>query len=155
MSQLPLDGRRAIFTGGAKSLGLNFARHLARAGARVALGDIADGNDDAADITAEAGRDCFFEHLDVGDPTSVQAFCVAVDTRWGGIDIRVNNAAIFATARLGPFEDGTADEWNRMLAVNVTGAFLLAKHAVGPMARNGFGRIVNIGSGTAHKGMPR
>lgn len=151
---LPLAGRRAIVTGGAKSLGLNFACHLAAAGARVALGDIADGETAAAEIAEASDNDCFYRHLDVSDETSARSFCAAVSERWGGIDILVNNAAVFASARLGPFEDGTAEEWNRMLAVNVTGSFLMAKYAVPAMAEGGFGRIINIGSGTAHKGMP-
>lgn len=149
-----LKGRRAIVTGGAKSLGLNFARALAGAGARVALGDVVDGRDAAHEIETETGSACFYQHLDVSYEASAQAICDEVITRWGGIDILVNNAAIFASARLGPFEDGTAAEWNRMLAVNVTGSFLMAKYAVPAMAADGFGRIINIGSGTAHKGMP-
>lgn len=151
-----LRGRRAIVTGGAKSLGLNFARALAGAGARVALGDIVDtveGEAAAAAVAAESGQECFHAHLDVSDEGSAARFCRSVAERWGGIDIVVNNAAIFAAARLGPFEDGTAEEWNRMLAVNVTGGFLMAKYAVPSMTAGGFGRIINIGSGTAHKGM--
>jgi len=154
MTGLPLKGRRAIVTGGAKSLGLTFARALASAGARVALGDVVDGAGTAESLAADTGNDCFYRHLDVSDETSAEEFCAAVTARWGGIDILVNNAAIFASARLGPFEDGTADEWNRLLAVNVTGSFVMAKYAVAAMTDGGFGRIINIGSGTAHKGMP-
>ena len=154
MADGPLTGRRAIVTGGAKSLGLNFARHLARAGARVAMGDIADGNDAAAAIAAETGQDCFYRYLDVSDETSAETFCAATRARFGGIDILVNNAAVFASARLGPIAEGSAEEWNRMFAVNVTGAFLMAKYALPDMTGQGFGRIINIGSGTAFKGMP-
>ncbi|MBT6095173.1 MAG: SDR family oxidoreductase [Rhodospirillaceae bacterium] len=154
MTKSPLEGRRAIVTGGAKSMGLHFARALANAGANVALGDVVEGDTVAADIHAETGRDCFYKHLDVSDEQSAEAFCAETAARFGGIDILVNNAAIFASARLGPFGDGTADEWNRMFAVNVTGSFLMAKYAVPIMSQGGFGRIINIGSGTAHKGMP-
>ncbi len=153
-SDRSLEGRRAIVTGGAKSMGLHFARALAGAGAKVALGDVVDGEAAAADITTQSGLDCFYKHLDVSDERSAESFCTEVAERFGGIDILVNNPAIFASARLGPFADGTADEWNRMLAVNVTGSFLMAKYAVPAMSEGGFGRIVNIGSGTAHKGMP-
>jgi NAD(P)-dependent dehydrogenase (short-subunit alcohol dehydrogenase family) len=149
-----LEGRRAIVTGGAISLGRRFARALAGVGAKVALGDVVDGQAAAESIGAETGSDCFYQHLDVSQEESAEGFCDAVTERWGGIDILVNNAAIFSSARLGPFEEGTADEWNRMFAVNVTGGFLMAKFAVPAMTANGFGRIINIGSGTAHKGMP-
>ncbi len=154
MTARPLDGRRAIITGGAKSLGLNFARGLAAAGARIAMGDIVDGAAAAAEIAGETSTDCFYRHLDVSDDASAKSMCDAVTNRWGGIDILVNNAAIFATARLGPFEDGTAAEWNRLFAVNVTGSFLMAKYSAPAMTDGGFGRIINIGSGTAYKGMP-
>ena len=154
MPDKPLLGRRAIVTGGAKSLGLNFARHLTNAGARVAIGDVADGGDAARKLSQDSGNECFYRHLDVSDETSAQAFCEAVVARWDGVDILVNNAAVFASARLGPFEEGTAEEWNTMLAVNVTGSFLMAKYSVPAMADGGFGRIINIGSGTAFKGMP-
>jgi len=149
-----LEGRRAIVTGGAKSLGLHFAKAMAEAGAKVALGDIVDGNVVSKEIIFRTGNDCFYQHLDVSQEDSAKAFCDAVVDRWGGIDILVNNAALFASARLGPFDQGTADEWNRMFAVNVTGGFLMAKYSILSMSANGFGRIINIGSGTAHKGMP-
>ena len=150
----PLAGKRAIVTGGAKNIGLHFARALAGAGASVALGDVANGDAAAGNITAETGKDCFYRHLDVSNEDSAETFCAEVNARWAGIDILVNNAAMFASARIGPFEEGTAEEWSRMLAVNVTGAFVMAKYTVPAMAKTGFGRIINIGSGTAHKGMP-
>ena len=67
----PLAGKRAIVTGGAKNIGLHFARALAGAGASVALGDVANGDAAAGNITAGTGKDCFYRHLDVSNEDSV------------------------------------------------------------------------------------
>ena len=154
MTEGTLAGRAAVVTGGAKSLGKAFAAALAAQGAAVAIGDIVGGGDVAGEISQSHKVDCFAQPLDVSDERSVRDFTEAVLERFGKIDILVNNAAIFASARLGPFEDAEVGEWQRIMAVNVIGSFLMAKHIGPAMMKAGYGRIINIGSGTAYKGMP-
>jgi len=149
-----LDGKIAVVTGGAKSLGRAFADALAGEGAAVAIGDIADGSETAAAIAARHGTACLFHPLDVADESSVADFVAWARQSFGTPDILINNAAVFADARLGPYHQMTVEELQRIMGVNVIGSFLTIKH-IGPlMAEAGRGRIVNIGSGTAYKGMP-
>jgi len=76
----------------------------------------------------------------------------AAQHSFGGIDILVNNAGIFASLNPGPFDQLEADDWRKVLEVNVIGSFLAAKAVVGPMRQRGGGRIINIASTTAFKG---
>ena len=150
-----LQGKIAIVTGGAKSLGMHFATALAREGARVAIGDIADGKETAHAISEVTGSECFYLPLDVAKEDSVEAFVAAVMERWGRIDILLNNAALFAALPQRSYRDIPVEEWDRVQAINLRGPFLMVKH-VGPvMEEQEYGRIINISSGTAYKGMPR
>lgn len=149
-----LAGKVAIVTGGAKSLGLHFATALAREGAAVAIGDVADGAPGAARIEAQTGAACLAAPLDVSQESSVMAFVEAVRERFGRIDVLINNAALFAALPPRPYTDTSAADWDRCMAVNLRGPFLMAKH-VGPiMEAAGSGRIVTVSSGTAYKGLP-
>ena len=143
MTKSPLEGRRAIVTGGAKSMGLHFARALANAGANVALGDVVEGDTVAADIHAETGRDCFYKHLDVSDEQSAEAFCAETAARFGGIDILVNNAGLTRDNLAMRMKD---EDWQTVLDVNLTASFLLSKACLRGMMKQRFGRIIGITS---------
>lgn len=149
-----LAGKTAIVTGGAKSLGMHFAAALAREGASVAIGDVADGTETAERIAGETGAAVMAAPLDVAQEASVMAFVEAVRERFGRIDILLNNAALFTALPRRSYSDIPAEEWDRCMAVNLRGPFLMAKH-VGPiMAKQGTGRVITICSGTVFKGMP-
>jgi len=146
-------GKVAIVTGAAQGIGATYARALAAEGARVVISDILDGSALAKELT-DAGSDVRFIHADVSDQASVQAMVDAVVEAHGRIDILVSNAAVYASLTIKPFLEIEPDEWDKVMAVNVRGAFICAKAVVPVMKQNGYGRITNIASGTVFKGTP-
>ena len=140
-----LDGRVAIVTGGARGIGRETAETLAAAGAHVVLAD----RDKETTESAAAGIRASGLHAtailaDVADEASVNAMVQATLEREGRLDILVNNAGI-AIRR--PAVDLPLGDWDKVLSVNLTGSFLCARAAAGPMiaARVG-GAIVNVAS---------
>jgi NAD(P)-dependent dehydrogenase (short-subunit alcohol dehydrogenase family) len=150
-----LDGRVAILTGGAKGIGVHYAHRLAAEGARLMIADIADGKDLAAEIAREHGANSVASRItDVSDEASVKALVADTMERFGKIDVLVNNAALFA-----PLSEQSCTEidtavWDRVMAINLRGPFLLVKHVAPHMKAQGYGKIINIGSGTAFRGIP-
>jgi NAD(P)-dependent dehydrogenase (short-subunit alcohol dehydrogenase family) len=150
-----LEGRVAIVTGGAKGIGCYYARALAAEGARVMIADIADGRELAAEITAQHGANSVARAItDVSDEGSVKEVVAATLARFGKVDILVNNAALFAPLQEQPFAEIDVALWDRVMAINVRGMFLMAKHVAPPMIAQRYGKIINIGSGTAARGIP-
>jgi NAD(P)-dependent dehydrogenase (short-subunit alcohol dehydrogenase family) len=149
-----LQGKTAIVTGGAHGLGRQFAAALVREGAAVAILDICDTEAVAADIAGREGSACFGIAADVSDERQVQAAVAAVLEQTGRIDILVNNAAVFSSLPPVGFADIDVAVWDNVMAVNLRGPFLMAKHAAPAMIARKSGKIVNIASGTAYKGMP-
>ena len=139
-----LEGKVAIISGGARGMGAEEARLFAREGARVVIGDVLDeeGSRVEAEIN-EAGGECVFVRLDV---TSEDAWAEAVATavsRFGKLDIVVNNAGVVAR---GVLEDTTSEEWDRVMDVNAKGVFLGTRASIPEMRKAGGGSIVNISS---------
>jgi NAD(P)-dependent dehydrogenase (short-subunit alcohol dehydrogenase family) len=150
-----LDGRVAIVTGGAKGIGRFYCQALAAEGARVMIADIADGQELAAEIAKTHGANSVTSAtVDVGDEDSVKRLIAATVERFGKIDILVNNAALFAPLQEQPFGDIDVALWDCVMAVNVRGIFLMAKHVAPHMIAQRYGKIINIGSGTAARGIP-
>ena len=150
-----LDGRVVIVTGGAKGIGKVYSEGLAREGATVAIADIADGAALAQSICAVAGRDrAFAVSFDVSSESDVKRLVAGVVARCGRIDVLVNNAAMFSTLRPAEPWEIDVDLWDRVMAVNVRGPFLMVKHVTPHMIKAGYGKIVNIASGTAYRGIP-
>jgi NAD(P)-dependent dehydrogenase (short-subunit alcohol dehydrogenase family) len=150
-----LDGRVAIVTGGAKGIGRFYSRALAAEGARVMIADIADGSGLAAEIAnAHGANSATSATVDVSDEASVTELVGTTMARFGRIDILVNNAALFAPLQEQPFAEIDVAVWDRVMAVNVRGIFLMAKHVAPHMIAQRYGKIINIGSGTAARGIP-
>lgn len=149
-----LAGRTAIVTGGAKGIGKEYSKALALEGATVVVADIVDGTDVVADIQ-QAKPDAVAYNIptDVSNEDSVRSLAERVIGLTGQIDIVVNNAAIFATLPPVFITDITQELWDRVMAVNVRGPFLVTKHVVPHMMARKYGKIINISSGTAYKGM--
>lgn len=149
-----LDAKVALVTGGAKSIGLEFAGALAAEGASVAIADIADGTAAATNLAEDHGVDARSYVTDVSSEEAVKSLVDQVIADFGQVDILINNAARFAELALLPLEEISADLWDSVMAVNVRGPFLMVKHVSPHMKKAGVGKIINIGSGTANKGMP-
>ena len=150
-----LSGRTAIVTGGAKGIGRHYALALAAEGARVMVADIADGEEVAAEIAAKHGANSVTSAItDVSDEASVKTLVAATMARFGRIDVLVNNAALFAPLQETKCTEIDAELWDRVMAVNLRGPFLMVKHVAPHMTAQGYGKIINIGSGTAYRGIP-
>jgi len=142
--------RVVIVTGGARGIGRVYCRALATAGWSVVVADVLN----AGPVADELGDAAIAVHADVSDPQSVARLAETATAHFGGIDALVNNAALFGDMTRGPFGEITVEEWDRMFAVNVRGAWLCTRAVVPHMRRRGGGRIVNIGSSTVSVGLP-
>lgn len=147
----PLEGRNVIITGGAQGIGATFALALASQGAKVAVCDVRSPEQTVARIR-EQGGDAWGESCDVTDGPAVARFVARTDAKFGGVHGLVNNAALFATLPKRAIEDIESADFDRVMAVNVRGAFECSKAVVPLMRRQGYGKIVNIASGTVFKG---
>jgi NAD(P)-dependent dehydrogenase (short-subunit alcohol dehydrogenase family) len=146
-----LTGKVAIITGAAQGIGAEYARALSAEGAAVIVGDVSDASPVAAAIRDNGGK-AVAVNCDVTDAASVKAMVATALEHFGRVDILVNNAALFGKLKRKPFEDIESAEWDRMMAVNVRGAFECVK-AVSPVMRSQkYGKIINIASGTVFKG---
>ena len=142
----------ALVTGAGRGLGRAFGLALAEAGARLAATDV---DEAAAAETAElAGGEAFGVQVDVGDKASVAAMVDAVTDRFGGVDVLVNNAALYAGLHRAPFHELDEDEWDRVMRVNLKGAWLCASACLPAMRDRGGGSIINIASATVFSGSP-
>ena len=140
----PLDGRVAIVTGGGGGLGEGICSALTNAGAAVAVVD--RDRAEAERVSGIAGADgarAISVEADVSDDASVKAMVDHVAGELGGIDIVVNNAAIYP---LRPWLEIEEEEWDRVMAVNLKGYFLCARAAYPSMKERGRGRVINVAS---------
>ena len=144
-----LAGKVALVTGAASGIGRRFAERLAQDGAVVAITDLSG----AAEAARTLGGLSIGIEGDASSETDVRLAVETVERELGGLDILVNNAAMFSSLTPGAFTDITAADWQRVMAVNTLGPFLMAKAAVPLMRRRGGGAIVNVASNTVHKGV--
>ncbi|MCX7297106.1 MAG: SDR family oxidoreductase [Hyphomicrobiales bacterium] len=151
-----LAGKTAIVTGGAKGIGRHYSEALAAQGARVMIADIADGKDVAAEIVKAHGEGAAVSAtFDVADEASVKKLVAETIKQLGKIDILVNNAAVYSTLKPRNFDEWDTETWDNVMGVNVRGPWLMVRHVAPHMKAQGSGKIINIGSGTFYKGVPR
>ncbi|MBN9085231.1 MAG: short-chain dehydrogenase [Rhizobiales bacterium 62-17] len=149
-----LANKVAIVTGAGRNIGEDVAKLLAQEGATVAVVDLDKGRADkvAGEIIAAGGKAKGFV-CDVGQEDDIIATVQGAVATWGHVDILVNNAAISDNKHM---FDITTDEWNRTLAITLTGPFLFAKHAAKAMVEKGVaGAIVNVSSTSGYYGRDR
>lgn len=151
MSDLGLSGKRVVITGAAGGLGRAFAEGFAAAGAIVMAADVnAAGLAETAHLTGGHAQT-----VDVTSAASCTALAAAAQARMGGVDILINNAAIYAGLERAPMEDLDEAVWDRVMAVNVKGLWQVSR-ALSPLLRQaGAGAIVNVASATVFSGSPQ
>jgi NAD(P)-dependent dehydrogenase (short-subunit alcohol dehydrogenase family) len=150
---LRLNGRVAIVTGGARHIGAAYCRRLADEGAAVVIADILDGAAVADEIVVKGGKAIALK-VDVSNEADTHRMAAETLKTFGRIDILVNNAAIFINIQRHPFYEISAEEWDKVSAVNIKGPFLCAKAVFPQMKEQKSGKIVNISSSTAYWGTP-
>ena len=141
---MSLTGKVAIVTGGARGIGRAYVEALTNAGAAVLIADVLE---EEGTKTAEAfranGKQVTFLKVDVASKESTEAMAAATAEAFGGIDILINNAAMFASLKGGPMSDISIERWDRTMAVNVRGPWLCTCAVVPYMRQRGGGAIVN------------
>ena len=138
-----LKGKVAVVTGGASGIGKAIAARLAMDGATVVVADLQKSQAAALSLQVDVSRE--------GDVARMAAEAVKA---FGRIDILVNNAAVFSSIELRPFESIPIDEFRRVMEVNIMGVWLCCRACVPHMRKSGGGRIINLASGAPLKGVP-
>lgn len=147
-----LEGRVALVTGGGGGLGAAICETLGTSGAAVVVGDVREAQAaEVADRVRGAGGKATAIRLDVREGQAAAAAVAEVAARHGGLDVLVNNAGVDVTA---PVEALSLDDWDRVLAVNLRGPFVMARAALPHLRARGGGHIVNIVSTAAKRAWP-
>jgi NAD(P)-dependent dehydrogenase (short-subunit alcohol dehydrogenase family) len=145
-----LDGKSALITGAARGIGAAFARAYAQEGAKVAIADIDVGHAEAT--AASIGSSAYAVPLDVRSQVSIDAAVKTVEDHTGGLDILVNNAALFDLA---PLTEITRESFDRLFAINVAGVLFTMQAAARSMIAAGKGgKIINMASQAGRRGEP-
>ena len=145
-----LEGKSAIVTGAGRGIGQAIALKLAREGAAVVATDLAEENAaETAQMIRDAGGAAVALKVDVTNEADAEAQVALAIERWGKLDILVNNAG---TSCAKPFLETTKEDMERVIGVNLIGAFLCARVAAAHMVGRGAGRIINIASLSGQRG---
>lgn len=139
-----LEGRTAIVTGASRGLGKGIAVKLAEEGTRVVIADMAGAEAAAADIMACGGTAAAFQ-ADISKKEEVKAMVAFAIETFGGLDIMVNNAGL---NRDGMLHKMPVENWDLVIAVNLTGTFYCTQEAIKYMREKNYGRVINISSGS-------
>ena len=144
-----LEGKVGLVTGSGQGLGRACAQILAREGASVAVVDIVpERGEETVRLIENAGGKAIFCAADVSQADQIEAMVQQTVAAFGGLDCAINNAVAFMDRQ--PIADISLEEWNRVLAVNITGVFLCMKYEIRAMLERDGGAIVNVGSGNEH-----
>lgn len=146
-----VEGKVALVTGGGSGIGKASSLRLAEEGARVVVTDISEerGNGTVEEIKGNGGEGLFLLH-DVTKESQWESVVKETREALGGLDILLNNAGIYL---IKPLAETTVEEWDNLMAVNVTGVFLGMKHVAPAMAEAGGGSIINLSSVTGLTGV--
>jgi D-sorbitol dehydrogenase (acceptor) len=145
---MKLAGKTAVVTGGARGIGRAIVARYVAEGARVAIADLAIGQ--ARDVAAEFGDKAFAVEVNVTSRASIDRMVASVVSQWGGVDILVNNAAIFDMA---PIVAVTEASFDKVFAVNVKGLFFTLQAVAQHMIARGLGgKIINMASQAGRRG---
>lgn len=150
---LGLGGRTVVVTGAAGGIGQRLAVGFAAAGAGV-VGVDRESLDETAGLVAAEGAPAWHGvKADLADAPSVEDACRRIVAEVATVDAVVNNAALYGGLTMTPLEAIDLAEWDRVMAVNVRGSYLMVRHLLGALKATG-GRVVNIASGSALRGSP-
>lgn len=142
-----LEGKVAIITGAGSGIGRATAQMFAHEGARVVVADTSEkGGQETVALIAQAGDRAAFVKADVSKTADVQAMVETAVTRFGGLHVLFNNAAVALVGRDGKVADIPEQVWDFVLAVNLTGVYLACKYAIPRMIQSGGGSIINNAS---------
>jgi len=150
LNRIDLEGRVAVITGGAAGIGLACARRMLDSGARVWLWDWSE--EGLAEARSALGADVPVQRLDVADAAAVRAAAQAVLAAGGRIDALVNAAGV--SGRFVPAVEYPLDDWDRQLAINLSGTFYCCQAVLPAMLAQRYGRIVNVSSMAGKEGNP-
>src|SRR5687768_1819705 len=134
-----LKGKTAIVTGAGGGIGKALATRLAQDGAEVVVADLQKFDQAAAEIARASGSRTLGLQVDVSDEAQVERMAAETGKRFGRIDILVNNAAVFSSLELKPFENISAAEWRKVMDVNTLGVFLCCRACAPHMRAAGGG----------------
>lgn len=146
---ISMKDKRVVVTAGAQGIGLAIAETFVNAGARVHVCDV---NAPALDQARKALPGIDASLTDVSDEAQVADMFASIERRWGGLDVLVNNAGVAGPTA--PVEETQLADWNRTIAVNLTGMFLCTRSAVPMLKKAGGGSIVNLSSAAGRLGFP-
>jgi len=149
-----LKGKVAIVTGAGSGIGKALAMRLASDGASAVVADLRNFDAAAAEIAKASGARTLGLQVDVSSESDVARMAAETMKAFGRIDILVNNAAIFSTLELKPFEKIPVAEWRKVMDVNIMGVALCSAACAPHMRAGGYGRIINLASGAPLKGVP-
>lgn len=146
---ISMTGKRVVVTAGAQGIGLAITGTFVAAGAQVHICDV---NDDFLAAASRQFPGVSQSRTDVSDAAQVDAMFAELGTRWGALDVLVNNAGIAGPTA--PVEETELTDWSQTLAVNLTGPFLCTRRAVPLLKAAGGGSIVNLSSAAGRLGFP-
>ena len=150
---MDFNGKTVVITGAARGLGQEYARQFARRGANVAVNDVRDCSETLRIIESEGGSG-IIATTDVTSADSTSEMAAAVVEKFGRIDVLINNAALYGSLSLAPFDKLDEAEWDATMNVNVKGLWQCTKAVAPAMKEQNSGSIINISSLAAVYGMP-
>lgn len=140
-SEMKLENRTAIITGGASGIGLETSKLFINEGANVVIADITEAAGKSA--ARKLGNKCHFVKTDVSDKSSAYFCVIETIKKFGRIEILINNAGITSDASLLKM---SSEQFEKVIDINLKGVFLMTKYAANHMAENNYGRIINTSS---------